>query len=206
MKSTRKRLIDYLNTRRVATAMELSHALQVSPADIRHHLAILQARGTVEEVGARKTGGRGRPAALFSLSKQVLGDNLDNLSSALLADALEKTSHEGHSRLLKRIASRLQGDFKTNGSLTNRLYQSINRLNQMNYQARWEAHSNAPHLILGHCPYSDIISNHPELCQMDAELLAGLLGKTVKQTAKLVQFAGGAPFCIFWVGVVKSET
>jgi predicted ArsR family transcriptional regulator len=82
-------------------------------------------------------------------------------------------------------------------SLTHRLYQAIQRLNQMGYQARWEAHSEAPRLLLGHCPYAAILSKHPELCQMDAYLLEELMGVPADQIKKLAQDSRGARYCLF---------
>jgi hypothetical protein len=42
-----------------------------------------------------------------------------------------------------------------------------------------------------------VIENHPELCVMDAALLAKLLGGEVSQTTKLETGAGGLPYCSF---------
>ena len=78
-----------------------------------------------------------------------------------------------------------------------RLASTIERLNSMHYQARWEAGAEGPRIILGHCPYRAIIADHPELCQMDAALLTELLQDEVMQTAKLEPGAGGLPFCGF---------
>ena len=81
--------------------------------------------------------------------------------------------------------------------LMRRLASAIERLNEMHYQARWEAGPEGPRIILGHCPYATIIDKHPELCQMDLALLSKLLGGELQQTAKLESGAGGLPFCAF---------
>ena len=78
-----------------------------------------------------------------------------------------------------------------------RLSSTIERLNEMHYQARWEAGAGGPRIVLGHCPYAAVIKNHPELCQMDAALLVILLSGEVSQTAKLETGAGGLPYCAF---------
>jgi predicted ArsR family transcriptional regulator len=83
------------------------------------------------------------------------------------------------------------------GSLTKRLSQTIQVLSQHHYQARWEAHSDGPRLLLGHCPYAAILEKHPELCRMDAYILEELVGTSVEQVARLARNSRGMTFCIF---------
>lgn len=199
MKTTRQRLLDYLEIHKVATAAELSRSLQVTPADIRHHLALLRKEGLVETAGERPPQGRGRPAGLFRLSRQLLGENLSLLAGALLAETLEGKPEAERRDLLKRIAARLAGERHTAGHLSQRLFLATRRLIELQYKARWEAHSAAPQVIFGHCPYAAILREHPELCQMDADLLETLLDAPAVQTAKLERDARGATYCKFQV-------
>ncbi len=67
----------------------------------------------------------------------------------------------------------------------------------MNYNARWEAHAEAPQVLLGHCPYRAIIQEHPELCKMDKYLLESLLDQQVDQIAKLEKDNQGIKWCVF---------
>lgn len=178
----------------------------MTPANARHHLAILEDQGRVEVVGQRQVKGRGRPAQLFKLSEQALGDNLDGLARALLDVLFAHLPSEERSKYMRQIASRmvevpeLEDGTKPAGHLTQRLYQAVQSLNELKYQARWEARSDAPHLILGHCPYAAILPDHPEMCQLDALLMEELLQTTVKQTARLAQDTNGATYCVFAVG------
>jgi predicted ArsR family transcriptional regulator len=84
--------------------------------------------------------------------------------------------------------------------ITRRLALTIERLNALHYQARWEAHAQGPRVILEHCPYAAILAKHSELCQMDGFLLQDLLGTNVEQSARLELNARGLPFCMFMVG------
>ena len=200
MKSTRQRLIEYLETSNVATSLELSHALQVTASDIRHHLKFLQEDGLVEVAGERKPRGRGRPAQLYGLSQGSLDDNLSLLVD-LLFDEIIAESPDSLEAALKRIALGLKGEAKPYGNLAQRLYMTVSRLNRLNYQSRWEAHSNAPQVILGRCPYAKVIAAHPELCQLDTILLNDLLKKPVSQIAKLAKDDRGASYCLFLVEI-----
>lgn len=199
MKPTRHLLLDYLASHRVATAKELSRGLQVTAADIRHHLKLLIDEGVVESIGRRQPAGRGRPARVFRLSQQTVGENLGILASALLSDALNNTPNDNQKDYLQRVAKRLAGDGALHRNLTRRLYQATQRLNELNYQARWEAHTDAPQVIFGHCPYASILEQHPELCELDARLLECLLGTPVSQVTRLAQDERGAFTCKFRV-------
>jgi predicted ArsR family transcriptional regulator len=80
-----------------------------------------------------------------------------------------------------------------------RLTLAVERLNELHYQARWEAGIDGARIILGHCPYAAIIAGFPELCRMDAFLLEQRSGTPVEQVARLHPSAKGYPFCVFRV-------
>ena len=178
----------------------------MTEANARHHLAILVEQGLVEVVGQRPAGGKGRPRQLYSPSRQALGDNLDRLADAVLAELLDGLTAEEKLSRLRKVAGRMAAQKGTApekparpgaAPMTQRLYNAIQRLNDWRYQARWEAHSGAPRLILGYCPYAAILPEHPELCAFDALLLENLLDNPVEQTARLLPDGRGQPHCIF---------
>ena len=201
MTNTRQHILDHLQAKRFATATEISHALQMTSANVRHHLSILLDEGVVEIAGQRPSSGRGRPTQLFTLTQQAQQHNLDGLASALMCEFVDARSPEGGSSQLLRIAKRLKGEAqKSSPNLTQRLYQAVQRLNELHYQARWEAHAQAPQLILSHCPFAAILPEHPELCKMDAFLIEDLVQVKATQSAKLRQDSRGATYCMFIVG------
>ena len=198
MKSTRRLILDHLRSKQVASVAELSRALQVTPANIRHHLAILTSEGVVGVIGERPATGRGRPTLLYASTQQSSRHNLARLCSALLNEIAHPQNDASPSESLHRITDELGGDTQNPpGSLTGRLYQAIQRLNEMNYQARWEARSSAPQVILGHCPYAAILSDHPELCRLDVLLLEHLLQTRVEKVAHLARDDRGLTYCMF---------
>jgi predicted ArsR family transcriptional regulator len=199
VKTVRQRILDHLQTKQIVSALEVSRALSMTPANARHHLAILVDEGAVKITGDRPPSGRGRPAYLYSPARQAQQHNLDRLASGLLEEFFKRLPEEEQREALRRIARRFQGEEpgKGAGSLTQRLNQAVKRLNDLHYQARWEAHAQAPRLTLGHCPFAAILPAHPELCQMDADLLEGLLGVPAQQTARLATDSRGATYCRF---------
>ncbi len=207
MKTARQILLEYLQSKKVASASELSRGLRMSAANARHHLAILLSEGAIELVGTRPGRGRGRPSQLYSLSGQANRHNLDCLADALLQEALSSIPLNERAGYLVKIARKLSGGnhpVAASRHPTQRLNHAVQVLNQMNYQARWEAHSDSPRVIFGHCPYAAIHSAHPELCQMDAVLLGELMDpegqpRPARLAACLEIGPQGTPQCIFRV-------
>lgn len=198
MKTTRMRILDYLDKKGVSSSAELSRALKTTPANMRHHLSILLEEGAIEVIAQRPVKGRGRPAFLYSLTSLAQSHNLDRLASALLEEFLSKPEADIEDGRLERIAQRLAGEVgSTRSNLTNRLYAAVQRLNELHYQARWEAHAYTPHIILGHCPYAAILEDHPELCKMDADLISTIVKNQVYQAQRLVQTSSGTRQCVF---------
>ena len=178
MTTARQKVLTYLTKNRTASAREISRSLKMSPATVRHHLRVMVADGRLEMESVRGMGGRGRPEKVYSLPRAALGNNLSALSEALLTEAGSKLKMEA-------VASRLAGDADySRQPIAKRLNLVVEKLNQMNYHARWEAGAEGPRVHFGHCPYGEIIAKHPELCSMDNELVASLAGQGVRREEK----------------------
>ena len=190
--SSRHKVLAYLTRTRTASVREIARALKMSAANVRHHLRVLVSDGRLELVPVGEHDRRGRPEKLYSPPRAALGDNLSTLSDALLAEAGTKVRVEA---LAKRLIG--ESDFASQ-PMVKRLNLVVEKLNQMNYHARWEAGREGPRVILGHCPYAAIIEKHPELCKMDAALLKDLTGESTEQLSQIGHEKSLA--CVFVIG------
>ena len=188
MTTSRQKVLNYLVKLRTASAREISRALKMSAPTVRHHLRVLVSEGRLEMTSVRGRDGRGRPENAYSLPRAALGDNLSSLVDALLTEAGSGFEPEA---LAKRLAR--ESNFE-NQPVVKRLNLVVEKLNQMNYHARWEAGAGGPRILFGHCPYAAIITRHPELCAMDAALLKELFGDELEQIAKIENYQGT---CVF---------
>lgn len=171
----------------------------MTPANARRHLGILASDGRVE-VSVRMRRGKGRPEKLYCLSIRSTGDNLTALAETLLEEIPPSQQEERMRTIGRKILTALTGQVKPRSQpLLQRLNEVVRLLNQMRYQARWEAGPQGPRLILGHCPYRSLVDSHPEICRMDEALLEAALGENVLRTAKLESGADGLSFCVFVV-------
>jgi len=106
MKTSRQRILEYIQAQRAVTIGELSDVFHTTEANIRHHLSILIQSEQIAVVGERPAAGRGRPAQLFGPPQHSLGDNLDLLVDALLSEIEAGLPAETQQRLIKRVSER----------------------------------------------------------------------------------------------------
>lgn len=192
MVTARQKVLSYLHKNRTASAREISRALKLSAATVRHHLRVLISDRRLEISSMRRREARGRPEKVYSLPRAALGDNLPALADALLVEA-------GSAVRMEALAKRLAGKSNFESQpLAKKLNLTIEKSNQMNYHAHWEAGSAGPRIIFSHCPYAAIIEKHPELCKMDEALLEEWIGEPATQIFKTGK--DGSSVCIFAVG------
>ncbi len=208
MDTVRQSIFEYILAHRAVTVADISITFRMTPANARRHLAILLKQKLVQVIDLRSTSPKGRPARVFSPSEQTSGNNLGCLSSALLDLMESPTLSQPDGDLLGRLAERMAKimtaapELPVSSSyapknLTHRLNQLNHLLNYFHYQSRWEAHADGPRIILTHCPYLDVLTKHPELCLLDANLIKILLERPAEQLSQLSRDASGLPHCVF---------
>jgi predicted ArsR family transcriptional regulator len=192
MTTARQKVLTYFEKSRTASAREIARALKMSAATVRHHLRVLVSDGRLELWAARGGDGPGRPEKIYALPQATLGDNLTALSDALLTEA-------GSGVGMEALARRLAGGVNfADEPLAKSLNETIEKFNQMSYHAHWEAGSEGPRILFGHCPYATIIDRHPELCKMDATILQQLMVQPVRQVFRAGK--DGSTVCVFVMG------
>ena len=195
--TARQKVLIYLTKNRAVSAAQIGRALKMSAANVRHHLSVLCSDGRVSIVGQTKQDGRGRPVKLYGLSQKLMGDNLALLSDVLLDEFIGGMPPSKRDAALKSVARRIAESSRLineNVPIAKRLTLVVEKLNEMKYQARWEAGAEGPRVIFAACPYAAVIEKHPELCKMDASILATYLNSETRQTAKIEK---GMGVCIF---------
>lgn len=194
MSTSRQKILSHLKKTRSASAREIARALKLSAPNVRYHLSVLRSDGRIELTSIHNREGRGRPEKVYSLSEAALGDNLPTLAKALLASGGAKLNME-------LVSKFILDDSKFAGQPINkRLALLIEKMNEMHYQARWEAGAGGPRVLFGRCPYARVIDEHPELCKMDAALLKNALGRDVSQMKKTEAPSKGICPFIFQIG------
>ncbi|GAB4472704.1 MAG: transcriptional regulator [Anaerolineales bacterium] len=199
MVTTRHQILAFLEKRGPTSATELAYALKLTAANIRHHLRVLQKEGVIVPIHPNQPLGRGRPAMLFGLSEQQKSHNLHHLCAAMLQQMISTSSIVGKNTRLRSIANQMVSDklpAKTM-TLTQRLMHTTKVLNEMFYQASWEAHRASPTIKFSHCPYASLVEQYPELCQMDVYLLEALMQCQIETLSTRERSTSGSTICRF---------
>ena len=198
-KTMRQRIVGYIGEHNGASAAEISHALDITAANIRYHLSILEEDGRIQVLGLRKDQGRGRPIQVFGLSENSMGDNLPLLLDQLLGILIRRKQDIDFDSILTELAEKLFPETIKipENHFSKRLINLISKLNKYGYKARWEAHIDAPRIIFDHCPYRSVINGHSELCLLDTLILSKQLNSKVAHTAFLEKNSRGTSFCQF---------
>lgn len=194
MTTSRQKILTHLKKTRTASAREIARALKLSAPNVRHHLSVLSSDGRVEVTGLRESERRGRPEKLYSLAQSALGDNLSVLVEALLADKVNASKMGARMAQSQRLT-----DLSTVDLVAKRLTLLVEKLNEMHFQARWEAGAEGPRVLFGRCPYAKVIATHPEICQMDAAMLEAALSRPIQPLQRGELMLGLCPF-LFRVG------
>jgi predicted ArsR family transcriptional regulator len=198
--TARQRVLAYLQKQRAASAAQIGRALDMSAANVRHHLSVMLGDGRVVLVGLARKEGRGRPVKQYGLSEKSLGNNLAFLSDAVLDHWPGILSPAQRERAMLMLAKELveqMGRPDKDVPVAKQLALLVEKLDKMHYQARWEAGGEGPRILFAHCPYAAIVEKHPELCRMDALMLGEEMDAKVRQLAKIDQKQGGSGHCIF---------
>jgi predicted ArsR family transcriptional regulator len=194
MATTREQILAHLNNHQQSSVPELSVLFQVTRENIRYHLAALMREGQVARKKSVGTSARGHPTYLYSLTPLARPENYLGLARALLKVT---TSSAFQSLDADFLANEIFQSANTLKSSTRKLAELVKRLNQLGYQAHWEAYSQGPRVIFRNCPYASLASDYPILCQADLRILEQFLDASFRQTSKTSLAGGSARQCIF---------
>jgi predicted ArsR family transcriptional regulator len=148
MKTVRLQVLEFIRSHKLVTTTDISRGLKMTPANARHHLEILMSQGLVEIIGKRPSTGKGRPSLTYGISKHTLGHNLDRLASALLLEIDKSNPNADRDSSFQAVAKQMlapireeeyaSSDGYEQVHLTKRLVNTVQRLNNWHYYARWE--------------------------------------------------------------------
>jgi predicted ArsR family transcriptional regulator len=195
--STRQKIIELLRILHSATALEIARGLNLSGAAVRYHLTHLKQAGRIEVMADSKSREAGRPAKKYCLTTLERPNFLGGLVCVLLSERLAVSEPGQEGQVWKKLAHQIAGPAQRPQPLPKRLAQTIQHLNEMNYQARWEAGAFGPRILFSNCPYAAIWTQFPGLCQMDQHLLERWTGLIFRRVAH-GEVPGSVPqTCIF---------
>ncbi len=200
MQDTRQQIMTILKERGRSTVEELSAALGLTAATVRHHLDILHQAGLVEMPETRRRTTPGRPQHIYILTEAAarhFPQNYAGLASAMLDQIQERLPSAEYEAFLDSIAEQMAGEFAPvpfTESFETRLGRAVDFLNAKGFMARYTQENNQYALQITNCPYRDVMRTHAQICKIDLALITRLLSVTPHRTTRM---AGGDNLCTF---------
>lgn len=201
MQTTRQRILKILKEKKQATVEQLSEELDLTPVTIRHHLEILRGEGLIDAPTVLRRSGPGRPQYAYGLT-EAAGDyfpkNYHHLADLMFDEIRQRLSHEELHQVMDSIADRMAAQapsIKRRQSPQEVLDSVVGYLNDQGYVARWEKTAEGEFLLhTCNCPYERVAHAHSEICQMDANFVAQLVGVSPERTSHM---ASGDDTCSY---------
>ncbi len=173
MINTSSRILGFLENHGASTVNQISQALDLTKADIRHHIKILLHENIIERSSKPYQNGPGRPAAMFGLRVNPSPALLQNLLSSL-SEWMSQTHivDQEKKMLAKYIAVKLVPQFDVAGPPSIRISTLIQQLRPLGFNIHWEASPKGPYIKIKQEPISSVLP--------DAELSSLILSSLVE--------------------------
>jgi DeoR family suf operon transcriptional repressor len=201
MTDTRQEILEYLREKGTADVSELAEALGLSPVTIHYHINVLQRDGLLETKDVRQ--GVGRPHKVFTLRDSAykkFPQSYHRLSDRLLDILKSRMTEADIQALFERIGADIAGEhvLSLQGKpLEQKVATLIELLGEEGFMSRLEK-IGADRFVLTqvNCPYQYVATRHPEVCELDLQLMNTALGTEVTRGACV---ANGDAVCTFHI-------
>lgn len=204
IQDTRWGILKHLRANGPASVHELSQVLGMSPVSIHYHLNVLQREGLIEPQAVRRS--IGRPHYVYSLcdsARELFPQSYHRLADRLLDELKARLSVQEISDLFARIAKDIAAEHSPaleGKTLGQKVQVLVELLGEEGFLARAERVGGQFKLTQYGCPYYYVVERHPEVCQLDLNLISETLLATVEREGCVLH---GDDVCTF---VVKAES
>ncbi len=201
MPDTRQDILRILRERGHADASELADELGLSPVTVHYHINVLQREGLLETQPMRQ--GVGRPRNVFTLREiafQKFPQSYHRLSDRLLETLKSRMTEVDIQQLFERIGKEIAAEHATalqGKPLEQKIDMLVELLGEEGFMSRLDKIGSNDFVLTQYsCPYQYVVTRHPEVCELDLQLMNTALGTPVKREACIVH---GDSVCTFHI-------
>ena len=168
------------------SVQEICLAVGVTATAVRQRLTRLEG----DELVVRETvkSGRGRPRHIYRVSDaglRHLGENYRDLALVLWRVIHQVDNSAIRASLLAAVQDEFvqkYGRVNSNGPLENRVQQLQEQLVSQGYDFEFDAEAGLPVLRETSCPYQDLATLDPSICEMESDVFSRILNADVSLT------------------------
>jgi predicted ArsR family transcriptional regulator len=178
--------LDQLNRMGSGTVQEICEELGVTVTAVRQRLVRLQNLNLIQREPVRR--GRGRPNHAYSVTKtgqQELGDNYSDLAMILWREMRQIADPNVREVIVERVREALvsrYGHLVHAESLNERFQQLGEALLDRGFHVEVDHSGQLPILRENNCPYLELASTDPAICELEKEVFRKVLGSEVELT------------------------
>ncbi|MBI1800550.1 MAG: winged helix-turn-helix transcriptional regulator [Chloroflexi bacterium] len=200
MDSSRLQILRIINEHPTATVNYIAEALGLAPISVRYHLNLLE-RDTL--IGVKKVRGPiGRPYNTYQITdhgRELLPHSYDRLAERMLSEIKQIATREQIETMFRSIAEIIVGDRArqlAGSTVQEKIDSLVELLGAEGFLAQWEQVSGGYLLKEYNCPYQRVRQSHPEICELDKQIISTLLKAPVELDTCL---ANGDGCCTYHV-------
>ena len=168
------------------SVQEICDAVGVTATAVRQRLTRLEG----DELVVRETvkSGRGRPRHVYRVSDaglRHLGENYRDLALVLWRAIHQVDNSAVRASLLSAVRDEFvqkYGRVNSSGPLENRVQQLQEQLVSQGYDFEFDAEAGLPVLRETSCPYQDLATLDPSICEMESDVFSRILNADVSLT------------------------
>ncbi|MGI9496102.1 MAG: helix-turn-helix transcriptional regulator [Mariniblastus sp.] len=176
-------MISFLRGTESMSICELTDAMKVTATAVRQRLNRLMTLELVER--SRTVEGRGRPSHRYLLTdkgKRSSANNLDDLA-VVLWEQVQKIEDPSVKRkviagAVERLSQRYQLAVRGD-TAEERTRSLVEMFAERQIPISFDENSELPLIRVGDCPYPTLVGENHEICDMEQELLASVIGHPV---------------------------
>lgn len=181
-----REFLDQLNRMGSGTVQEICEEMGVTATAVRQRLQRLQSLNFIQRDTVRQ--GRGRPHHTYSVTSsghQELGDNYSDLAMILWRELRQIENPAVREAVFERICQSLvdrYGHLVQAETLNERFRQLGAALADRGFHVEVDQSGALPILRENNCPYLELASSDPAICELEKEVFRKVLGSEVELT------------------------
>ena len=179
MDGSRLEILRIINERPNTTVNAIARELGLAPISVRYHLNLLERDSLIAIKKVR--GSIGRPFNTYAITaagRERLPHSYDLLAERLLTelkqfatpDQIEKMFHGMAETITASRQQQLSGS-----TVQEKIDNLVELLGAEGFLARWEETNGGFFLKEYNCPYQRVRQNHPEICELDKQIISNIL-------------------------------
>lgn len=195
--STRGKIILHLRSR-PQTVNELAESLAITDNAVRAHLLTLERDGLVIQKGIVK--GFRKPHYIYGLAenaRNLFPTAYDSLLNRLLDVLKQSLSPIALIKDLRKTGRNIGSGIKVekSESIDDRMNKAISAIEELGGSARIVRDSSSITIESESCPFAEVVTHHPEICEVTENLISEVLEEKVAEKCDRT----GAPKCRFLI-------